>query len=122
MKTTLTSLVLILAAASANATPTVQVDTTIGAVVAAEGNNMTLYTFRNDQRGRSNCTGSCVASWPPFLVGGAASANDGSTVIARPDGTQQWADSNEMPLYFWAGDSAPGQTSGDGGVWDAARR
>ncbi|MCQ0092253.1 hypothetical protein [Roseovarius sp. M141] len=123
MKTMISAALLVTAAGTAMATPTVEVKTPIGNVLAAEAGGMTLYTFRKDRRGVSNCTAACAASWPPFLVGRGGTADDGSTVIRRPDGTLQWATPAGLPLYFWGGDSAPGQTSGHGvgGLWDAAR-
>ncbi len=124
MKTMIAVALLATAAGAAMATPTVEVKTPIGHVLAAEVGGMTLYTFRKDRRAVSNCTGSCAASWPPFLVGRSRTADDGSTVIQRPDGTLQWATPAGLPLYFWAGDSTSGQVSGHGvgGLWDAARR
>ncbi|MCK8462931.1 hypothetical protein MUY35_03600 [Aliiroseovarius sp. S1339] len=123
-KMMIASALLALTTGVAMATPTIDVNTGIGPVVADEASGKTLYTFRKDRRGKSNCTGSCAASWPPFLVNGTAAANDGSKVIKRADGTLQWATAAGLPLYFWAGDSAAGDTKGDGvgGVWDAARR
>jgi predicted lipoprotein with Yx(FWY)xxD motif len=86
--------------------------------LAAE-NGMTLYIFDKDSTGVSNCYDSCAVSWPPYLAesGAAAPGADFSTVERR-DGTQQWA-KNGAPLYFWVGDTAPGDTNGDGvgGVW-----
>ena len=130
MKTTTTTKAMIatallaLTTGAAMAAPVIEVNTPIGTVVADKTSGMTLYTFRNDRSGRSNCTGSCAASWPPYLVNGAAAANDGSTVIKRADGTLQWATPAGLPQYFWVGDTAPGETNDDGvgGVWDAGRR
>ncbi len=86
-------------------------------------NGMTLYTFDNDAPGRSNCNGGCADSWPPYT----ASANEkasgkGMSIITRNDGSLQWA-KDGAPLYFWVGDSEPGDTTGDGvgGVWHIAR-
>ena len=31
---------------------------------AAGENGMTLYTFKNDEEGVSNCNGGCAANWP----------------------------------------------------------
>ncbi|MFV2054151.1 hypothetical protein [Aliiroseovarius sp. YM-037] len=123
MKCILISAALIAMAGAASAQPTAVTNTEIGAVLASSGNGLTLYTFRNDRAGRSTCVGGCAQSWPPFLAGANPRSNDGSKLIRRADGSRQWANAAGMPLYFWAGDSAPGQTSGDGvgGVWDAAR-
>lgn len=92
-----------------------------GALTAANG--MTLYTFDNDSAGSSSCYNSCATSWPPYLAkAGAAAPGNGFTTVQRRDGTQQWA-KDGAPLYFWVGDSAPGDTSGDGvgGVWHIAQ-
>jgi predicted lipoprotein with Yx(FWY)xxD motif len=86
-------------------------------------NGMTLYTFDNDSAGTSNCYDDCAVKWPPYgATEGAQSPGNGLTVIERSDGTYQWA-KDGAPLYFWAGDTAPGDTSGDGvgGVWHIAR-
>ena len=84
-------------------------------------NGMTLYTFDNDSTNTSNCYDSCAASWPPYNADAGATV-DGLTAIERRDGTLQWAKDGE-PLYFWVGDTAPGDTTGDGvgGVWHVAK-
>ena len=81
----------------------------------------TLYVFDNDLAapGTSTCNGGCATNWPPLLVSdGAASGVSNLGTIARNDGTEQ-ATYNGRPLYFFIGDSAPGDTNGDGagGVW-----
>ena len=86
------------------------------------GNGMTLYTFDNDRAGVSNCYDGCAGSWPPFIAAaGAAMPGEGWSTVERRDGTLQWA-KNGAPLYFWVGDSAPGDMTGDGvgGVWHVA--
>ena len=91
--------------------------------ILTDNNGMTLYTFDKDSAGVSTCYDSCATAWPPFLAAAdAASPGNGLTVIARNDGTHQWA-KDGAPLYYWQGDSAPGQTTGDGvgGVWHIAR-
>jgi predicted lipoprotein with Yx(FWY)xxD motif len=93
-----------------------------GAVVTdAEG--MTLYTYAQDEQGISNCYDACARSWPPVLAGELESLGEDMSLIERRDGTEQVA-LEGMPLYRWAGDSEPGDMTGDGvgGVWDVARR
>lgn len=88
-------------------------------------NGHTLYLFTNDAAGVSNCTGGCLANWPPLLVaaGEEPTAGEGVTgelgVIEREDGAGRQVTYNGIPLYYWAADTAPGQTSGHevGGVW-----
>jgi len=83
---------------------------------------MTLYTFRNDAANTSNCYDSCAEAWPPFAASASDSASGALGIIERRDGTRQWA-LNGKPLYFWVGDSARGDATGDGvgGVWDVVR-
>lgn len=86
-------------------------------------NGMTLYTFDNDAKGTSNCNGDCAESWPPYAAkAGDTAPADGFSMIKRADGSGQWA-KDGAPLYFWVGDSAPGDTTGDGvgGVWHVAK-
>ncbi|MGB5326151.1 MAG: discoidin domain-containing protein, partial [Pseudomonadales bacterium] len=83
---------------------------------------LTLYIFDNDPpppAATSNCNGGCATSWPPLLVSdGIASGVAGLGTIVRSDSTVQ-ATHNGRPLYYYIGDTASGQTNGDGvgGVW-----
>ncbi|MFQ6549465.1 hypothetical protein AADZ90_016035 [Aestuariibius sp. 2305UL40-4] len=91
-----------------------------GPLTAANG--MTVYTFDNDAPGVSNCYGDCAVSWPPYgASAGEQPPAEGLTTVERRDGTLQWAKDGE-PLYFWVGDTQPGDTTGDGvgGVWHVA--
>ena len=92
-------------------------------LVGPEG--LTLYMFTNDADGVSNCSGQCATNWPPLVVadGEEPTASEDAPgelgVIEREDGLGRQVTYNGMPLYYWAGDTAPGQTSGHevGGVW-----
>jgi len=96
-------------------------ETDIGEVLVGEG-EMTLYTFRNDEAGVSNCYDDCAVNWPPFLAEEGATAEEPYSLVERTDGTLQWA-YNGMPLYYWIQDAEPGDTTGDGvgDNWDVAR-
>jgi len=66
----------------------------------------------------SACTGACAVNWPPLpargtpLVGSGAKPSDvGRT--ARPDGSSQLT-YNSHPLYTFANDKKPGDTTGEG--------
>jgi predicted lipoprotein with Yx(FWY)xxD motif len=82
----------------------------------------TLYTFDNDTEGVSNCTGDCATTWPPLPVAGEPTGGAGVTgtldTITRDDGSTQ-VTYDGKPLYMYSGDSAPGDTNGDGfnGIW-----
>lgn len=100
------------------------VEKTKSGYVLAEGNGDAVYTDSQDQpgSGKSACTGGCLSAWPavqgkPFTGSGVQLAGTIGS-ITRPDGTTQ-ATYNGSPLYTYAADTAPGQTSGngEGGVW-----
>ncbi|MBT8137428.1 MAG: discoidin domain-containing protein [Gammaproteobacteria bacterium] len=79
-----------------------------------------LYVLDNDLgTGGSTCNGGCATTWPPLLVAdGSASGVPGLSTITRGDGTSQAAFEGR-PLYFYSGDTAPGDINGQGlgGVW-----
>ena len=85
---------------------------------------MTLYMFTNDEAGVSNCADQCAENWPPYTVGSADYLAAGPAVMGtlgvteRADGGLQ-VTYNDMPLYFWKDDAAPGDTTGQGvgDVW-----
>jgi predicted lipoprotein with Yx(FWY)xxD motif len=85
----------------------------------------TLYFFSRDTTGTSACTGTCLTNWPAFSAGTVVApsvlkSSDFGTVT-RPDGTTQ---SSYMgrPLYYFAGDTGPGTTKGQGLInsWSVA--
>jgi predicted lipoprotein with Yx(FWY)xxD motif len=87
----------------------------------------TLYLFQADQGTKSACTGACATNWPPLrssnpTVGSGANASMLGTT-QRTDGQAQ-VTYNGHPLYTFAGDKSPGDTSGQGvdafgGLWYA---
>lgn len=91
-------------------------------------NQAALYRFDNDTAGsgRSACEGECAAQWPPVTIkeGGnvylAGVDQKQVGAIRRQDGTVQIT-LGGMPLYRYAGDSAPGDLRGQGvgGTWFA---
>lgn len=115
------------AAAAAAKTATLAVltihKTSIGYVLATSA-GMTIYWYSDDVKnsGKSSCTAGCLQAWP--AVTGTPSAAAGVTLsgklgtITRPGGVIQ-ATYNGYPLYTYANDVAPGQTTGNGvgGVW-----
>lgn len=100
---------------------TMTVETGIGPVLAG-GNGMTLYTFRKDTDGQSNCYDACASAWPPFIAKAGATADGNFGLIQRKTGERQWAKDGK-PLYFWVKDTKKGDTTGHGfkDIWDAAR-
>jgi predicted lipoprotein with Yx(FWY)xxD motif len=87
-----------------------------------DSKGMTLYYFKNDSPGKSACAGPCVEKWPLFHIDAAVApagvnAKDFG-VITRDDGKKQTTYKG-LPLYYFAGDKAPGDTNGQGvkDVW-----
>ncbi|MGW0627694.1 SCO0930 family lipoprotein [Streptomyces sp. NPDC002758] len=101
-------------------------DPELGEIVV-DKNGMTVYRFLKDKawpESVSNCTGACLEKWP---VVAPVNANDTKGVqkkglmgFTRPDGTKQMT-VNCWPIYTFSGDSAPGDTNGQGvgGTWYA---
>ena len=83
---------------------------------------VTLYYFKKDTPGKSACEGDCVTRWPLYFRE-AVAAKDGLKTddfgtITRADGKKQTTYKG-MPLYYFAGDKNPGETTGQGvkDVW-----
>jgi len=89
-------------------------------LVDAEG--MTLYLFTNDSPGMSACDEGCLENWPAFTAEDPLTLPEGVpgelTLIEREYGAEMVA-YNEMPLYYFVGDEAEGDTNGQeaGDVW-----
>ena len=98
-----------------------KIKTAIGPVLA-DAKGFTLYWYAKDTTMTSACTGACATAWPP--VTGKPMAAMGVHLVGkfgtikRSSGALQ-ATYKGRPLYTYAGDSAPGQTKGNGlgGIW-----
>ena len=98
-------------------------DSPLGTIIVDTA-GMTLYVFDKDvaDSGESTCEGECLVKWPAVVAESDTPTVDGVTgtvgVITRTDGTKQ-VTLNGLPLYYWAGDAAAGDTTGEGvgGVW-----
>ena len=88
-----------------------------GGTFLTEGGR-TVYLWVKDGMNKSTCTGACASAWPPVMAGGkltasgSAKASDLGT-ISRPGGGKQVTYDGHA-LYYFAGDSGAGQTSGQG--------
>jgi predicted lipoprotein with Yx(FWY)xxD motif len=97
-------------------------------MILVDAQGRTIYDFANDTGSRSTCNGECAHDWMPVAAPAAVPASVsgvpaelGST--KRDDGTQQLTVAGH-PVYTFEGDSAPGQTNGNGinlngGLWTA---
>jgi len=114
------------AAPSGDAAGLLLADTGLGQVVTA-ANGMTVYMFMPDNMGAPTCTADCAQAWPPVLVddGVEATAGEGLdpallATATHPEGGTQ-VTYGGWPVYYFSGDSAPGDTNGhgQGDVWYA---
>jgi predicted lipoprotein with Yx(FWY)xxD motif len=96
-------------------------ETSVG-LVFVDSKGMTLYTYDEDEPGKSNCTGMCAVFWPPAEAVSGATPSGKFTLVDRESSPQQWA-YNGMPLYGYIRDEKPGDIAGDGadGVWHVVR-
>jgi predicted lipoprotein with Yx(FWY)xxD motif len=89
--------------------------------ILTDAQGRTLYYFVPERGGKIVCSSSaCTTYWPPSLnAGGNPTGGTGVPgqlgIIARTGGAQQIT-YNTWPLYTFAGDSAAGQTNGQGVV------
>jgi predicted lipoprotein with Yx(FWY)xxD motif len=94
--------------------------------ILTNAKGMTLYYFKPDTPTKSACTGACASNWPPLVFTGSGSPTSASalpgTLSVVTDANGQQVEYNGHPLYTFSGDTAPGQTHGEGikGVWFVA--
>jgi predicted lipoprotein with Yx(FWY)xxD motif len=94
----------------------------LGAILV-DANGATLYTLTNNGQAVPCTSGACVAAWPPLYLSSGVTTPTGVNDLGTaqtPGGTL--VTHAGLPLYRFAGDSAPGQANGDGianfgGVW-----
>jgi predicted lipoprotein with Yx(FWY)xxD motif len=85
-------------------------------LVDAKGRS--LYLWDADHGSMSACSGDCAHDWPPLTTAttpkasGAAKASLLGTTT-RADGSREVTYAGH-PLYYYVGDSTPGQTTGQG--------
>jgi predicted lipoprotein with Yx(FWY)xxD motif len=113
-------------APAASSSVIVKIKKTGAGPVLTNAAGFTLYTFQADKGSTSVCYGACAQFWPPVIgtaqmaAGQNISGHFGTTT--RKDGKIQ-VTYNGHPLYTYAGDTQPGQTSGNGinqsgGIWN----
>ena len=107
--------------ATAGAVKVALADTSLGKILV-DGKGMTVYVFMKDTATTSACQASCAGAWPAV----AGTTVDPGTGLDKEDFTtikgQDSADQIVFyghPLYTYAADAKPGQTSGQGvgGQW-----
>ncbi len=110
--------------ASATASPASAKSVSIGTAKGASGTYLTgaagraVYLWEADTKGMSSCSGACATAWPPLTTTGTPIPGHGVTAgdlgtISRSNGAKQVTYKGH-PLYYFAGDTAAGSTTGQG--------
>jgi predicted lipoprotein with Yx(FWY)xxD motif len=94
-------------------------------MILTNSQGLTLY-YRTSDTATSVCTGGCAQAWPPLLSSGSGTPTSSSTlpgtlaVLNDANGAQVTYQGH--PLYTFASDTKPGQTTGQGiaGIWFVA--
>jgi predicted lipoprotein with Yx(FWY)xxD motif len=86
--------------------------------IVVDGTGRTLYVYDLDtaKPSKSNCNGSCAATWPPLLAGTGTPQVSGDAAslvgtVTRSDGTKQVTLAGS-PLYYFAKNAKAGDANG----------
>ena len=94
--------------------------------VLTNAQGMTLYYFTPDSATQSACSGACAQTWPPLVFSGSGGPTSSTTLAGKlsvqMDTNGSQVEYNGHLLYTYSGDTAPGQTNGQGllGKWFVA--
>jgi predicted lipoprotein with Yx(FWY)xxD motif len=94
--------------------------------ILTDAQGKTLYYFTPDTATTSACTGGCAQTWPPLLFTGSGAPTSATSLSGKLT-AQTTANGNQVAynghfLYTYGGDTAAGQTTGEGlfGKWFVA--
>ncbi len=96
--------------------------------VLVDSTHHSLYLLTSEKGSHVRCSGACLVHWPPVLVKNSvtsvavSSGVKGMVGFVHRTSTEKQVTFNGFPLYWFAGDSAPGQDHGVGiaafgGTW-----
>ncbi len=91
--------------------------------ILTNAQGITLYYRTADMPPTMVCSGGCASAWPPLLVSGSSTPTSTTSfpgkLSVQADANGNQVEYNGHPLYTYSGDTAPGQTTGEGvgGVW-----
>ena len=86
--------------------------------ILTNAQGLILYYRTSDVPPSTVCSGGCAGAWPPLVVSGSGTPTSATslpgklTIIADANGNQ--VEYNGHPLYTYSGDTASGQTNGEG--------
>ncbi len=98
---------------------------TLGRTILTTKAGRTLYSLSVETKGHFTCTGSCLSTWHPLVVGQNVKPVGPVRLglVKRPDGRLQ-VTYKGLPLYSFDGDAKAGDVNGEGikdvGTWHAA--
>ena len=114
------------ASTAGGTTPTVELASSKFGKILVDSHGRTLYDFVADKTTMSTCYGACASLWPPLTLAGTPKAGAGVRAsllgtTKRTGGTTE-VTYNGHPLYYFAGDTKPGETAGQainqfGALW-----
>ena len=90
--------------------------------ILTNAQGMTLY-YRTSDTATSVCSGGCASAWPPLLTNGSSTPTSTASLPGKlsavTDANGSQCAYNGHMLYTFSGDSAAGQTNGEGvaGIW-----
>jgi predicted lipoprotein with Yx(FWY)xxD motif len=97
---------------------TVELAHTGPGTILVDSKGRSLYLFRADTGTKSACAGACAAAWPPLVTTTKPTAGSGvkSALLgtSKRAGGKEQVTYNGHPLYLFTGDTASGQTNGQG--------
>jgi predicted lipoprotein with Yx(FWY)xxD motif len=102
----------------ATSAATIATRTTSLGTFLVDGQGRTLYLWEADHGPKSTCTGACAQVWPPLTTTAKPKASGGANAsllgtTKRADGSLEVTYAGH-PLYRFAADARPGQTTGQG--------
>ena len=87
-------------------------------MVLTDAQGRTLYYYTLDPATQSTCSSSCAQMWHPLLFTGSGEPSSSTPLAGKlsvqTDANGIQVEYNGHPLYTFSGDTAPGQTNGEG--------
>jgi len=105
-------------AATSSAAPVITAKSSSLGTFLVDAKGRTLYLWDADKGAMSTCNGGCATEWPPLTTKVAPKAGTGvkASLLGtskRSNGTLEVTYAGH-PLYYFAGDTSAGQTTGQG--------
>jgi predicted lipoprotein with Yx(FWY)xxD motif len=90
--------------------------------VLSDGQGRVFYIYTPDGTGAATCVDACAGAWPPVLTEGGVVADAAVSKLklgSTGQGASEQLTIEGQPVYFFAGDTEPGSTGGQGagGTW-----